>query len=93
MRAREVSLAHGGVLFLDELPEFQRRALESLRQPLEAGAVAVARAKDRVEYPARFLLVAATNPCGCGRGARPARPAARPNARYVANIWRRRRGR
>ena len=65
-RPGEVSLAHLGVLFLDELPEFQRGALDSLRQPLETGAVTVARAAVHVTYPARVQLIAAMNPCRCG---------------------------
>ncbi|MBM3542542.1 MAG: YifB family Mg chelatase-like AAA ATPase, partial [Alphaproteobacteria bacterium] len=68
----EVSLAHNGVLFLDELPEFQRATLESLRQPLETGRVTVARANHHVSYPARVQLVAAMNPCRCGHLADPA---------------------
>jgi len=73
----EVSLAHRGVLFLDELPEFPRPALEALRQPLESGRTTVARALAHVTYPARFQLIAAMNPCRCGYLGDPARACSR----------------
>src|SRR5256714_15197250 len=74
-RPGEVSLAHRGVLFLDELPEFGRAALEALRQPLEDGEVAVVRVRGAAVLPARFMLLAAMNPCPCGHEGETATPA------------------
>ncbi|THD84888.1 ATP-binding protein [Aliigemmobacter aestuarii] len=85
----EISLAHNGVLFMDEFPEFPRTVLETLRQPIETGEVVVARANAHVRYPCRFLLVAAANPCRCGHMADPARACARVpacGAEYLGRI-------
>ncbi len=73
----EISLAHNGVLFMDEFPEYPRAVLETLRQPIETGEVVVARANAHIRYPCRFLLVAAANPCKCGYMTDPARACAR----------------
>jgi magnesium chelatase family protein len=88
-RPGEISLAHNGVLFLDELPEWDRRALEVLREPLESGVVTISRAARQSEFPARFQLVAAMNPCPCGWAGDPSarcRCSADVIARYRARI-------
>ena len=88
-RPGEVSLAHKGVLFLDELPEFSRAALDSLRQPLETGEVSVARVSMHVTYPAQFQLIAAMNPCPCGNygsSTQPCRCTQKEIARYLGRI-------
>ena len=85
----EISLAHNGVLFLDELPEFPRAVLETLRQPIETGDVIVSRANAHAKYPARFLLIAAANPCKCGYMTDPGRACSRvPNCgtEYLGRI-------
>src|SRR4029453_14423163 len=83
-----ISLAHHGVLFLDELPEFPRSALEALREPLETARITIARALRRSEFPARFQLVAAMNPCPCGwlGSARSCRCSPEQVARYQGRL-------
>jgi magnesium chelatase family protein len=85
----EATLAHRGVLFLDELAEFDRNVLDALREPLEEGVISIARASGRVRYPARFQLVAAMNPCRCGHHGSPEQPCRCPPGdaeRYVARV-------
>jgi magnesium chelatase family protein len=86
-RPGEISLAHHGVLFLDELPEFQAQALDALRQPLETGEVAISRATRRTVYPARFQLIAAMNPCRCGHALEPGYSCRRGEPRRCAQAY------
>jgi len=80
IRPGEVSMAHNGILFLDELPEFQPAVLDSLRQPLESGEAVIARANARISFPARFQLIAAMNPCKCGLAGTPGHTCKRGDA-------------
>ncbi|RCW83354.1 YifB family Mg chelatase-like AAA ATPase [Paracoccus lutimaris] len=88
-RPGQASLAHNGVLFLDELPEFERRVIDALREPIETGEIHVSRANAHIRYPARFLLVAAANPCRCGEAADAGQPcprAPRCQSEYLGRI-------
>jgi magnesium chelatase family protein len=85
-RPGEVSMAHNGILFLDELPEFSRYVLEMLRQPLEAGEVCVARVHGSIRFPARFMLVAAMNPTASGHSESPGKGAIKLNDKYLAKL-------
>jgi magnesium chelatase family protein len=88
-RPGEISLSHNGVLFLDELPEFDRRVLEVLREPLESGHITISRAARQADFPARFQLVAAMNPCPCGYlgdGERPCSCSSEQIRRYRARV-------
>lgn len=88
-RPGQASLAHNGVLFLDELPEFERRVIDALREPIETGEIHVSRANAHIRYPARFLLVAAANPCRCGEAANAGQPcprAPRCQSEYLGRI-------
>ena len=85
----EISLAHNGVLFMDEFPEYNRAVLETLRQPIETGEVVIARANAHVRYPCRFMLIAAANPCKCGQLTDPDRACSRAplcGADYLGRI-------